>query len=222
MKKLRVFLAVALCLVLVLAVQMPSKTVVAAETLSSIQTDNKELYDAISEQIRGLSSFDAFADSVYIIREEYLFKQDKTTYVVPYIRASIDDVGTAGTSSWSFLLDTLVLDKDGTLIENAGRKYNRSATTFVVEADPNTVIEEQTLSDWNGDHVVTIAIEKIRWVLMDEHTFSINASTSDSDKPLNVDSTVSFRWESELTYRLGKALPFVVEATVSYVNNMKG
>lgn len=226
MKKLWTVFAAILCLLLVLVLQMPCKTVVTTETLSSIQNDSnnypEELSNAISRHLFDSSSFPTFADSVYIIREEYLIKKDKTTYFVPYMRANVDDVGIAGTSTWVFWLNTLVLDEDGAVNINANKKYNRSASTFIVEADPNTAIREPSFFDENLDNVVSIVLEKNEWYSMDEYAFSIHAATLDSEKTRNVDSVVSCRWESSLSYRVGKEVPFVVEAEVSYINNYKG
>ncbi len=227
MKKFRAVFAAILCLLLVLAVQIPCKTVVTTEALSSLQNDNNnypdELDSAISKHLFDQSSFPVFADSVYIIREEYLVKKDKTTYFVPYIMADIDDVGTAGTSTWTFCLNVLVLGGDDASPKNENEKHNRSASSFIVEADPNTYLNDPSRFDrGDGDNIVSIVLEKSRWSSMDEHVFSVRASTWDSDEPLNVDSTVSFRWESAISYRVGKAVPFVVEANAPYVNNCKG
>lgn len=224
MKKSRIVLVVIVCLLLLLTVQIPCKTVVTIEMLSSIQADGdlEQLSAAIAKSFSAPSSFSTFAESVYIVSEEYLFKKDQTTYVVPYIRANVDDVGTAGTSHWEFLLDVLVLDGEGNSLANGSWKYNQSASKFTVEADPNTVIYEPSFFDSDSGNVVSISLEKNKWSSMDEHVFSIHASTRDSDQPRNVDSMASFRWESSLSYGIGKAIPFVVEANASYVNNVKG
>lgn len=222
MKKLFTVLAAIVCLLLVFAVQAPYRSVITTATLSSVQSDNypQELSSAIAEHLFRPLAAPTFADTVYIIRDEYLIKKDRITYVIPYITANIDDVGIAGTSDWIFLLDTLVLEEDGTLDTNA--KYNQSSSTFIVEANPNTVITEFFYGDLNGDNIVSIILDKNKWSIMDEHVFSIHASTSDSNEPRNVNSMASFRWESALSYHIGKAVPFAVEGNVPYINNYKG
>lgn len=226
MKKAHVILVAIVCLLLLLAVQIPCKTVVTTEVLSSFQNGNsdypEELNSAIASHLSTLSSLPVFAESVYIVREEFLFKKDATTYFIPYIMADVDDVGIAGTSNWTFRLNVLVLDGEGDSLINESGKYNRSASSFAVEADPNTAIYEPSFYDGKLDHVVSITLERNKWSSMDEHVFSVHASTLDSDKPRNVESTVSFRWESALSCRFGKEVPFVVEGNAAYVNNCKG
>lgn len=224
MKKVRTIFLVILCLLLILSLQMPYKTVITTETLSSLQMDGKNypegLNDTISNHLFNEESYPTFADSIYIIQEEHLIKKDTTTYFIPYIIADVRNVGTAGMSTWAFWLNTLVVKEDGSTIINENKKYNRNASTFAVEADPNTVI-------WEGafktpfKNVVSLDFDKNEWAAMDEHVFFVGAATLDSSKPRNTDSIVSFRWESALTYGIGKSVPFVVEATSPYFNNCK-
>lgn len=214
---------VVVCLLLVLAVQMPYKTTVTSETLSSVQTDGQNypeaLNDTLSQHLFDAESYPTFADSICIIQEEYLIKKDKTTYFIPYIMADVRDVWTAGMSTWGFWLNTLVVEEDGTTI-NENKKYNRSASAFAVEADPNTVIWEGAFSA-PFKNVISIDLDKNEWAAMDEHVFFVGAATLDSSKTPNTDSVVSFKWESALAYGVGKKAPFVVEASSSYINNCK-
>ena len=212
MKKIRAIFVSALCLLLVLAVQMPYITTVSTEPFFSFESDNKNypewLNDVLSPHLFDTEYYPILVNSVYIVREEYLIKKDKTTYFIPYIMADVRDVGTAGMSTWGFWLNTLIVEEDGTTI-NANKKYNRSASAFAVEADPNTVI-------WEGafrspfKNVISIDLDKNEWVAMDEHVFFVGAATLDSSKPRNTDSVVSFKWESAFTVGIGKKIPFVV------------
>ena len=217
------FSIVAVCLLLVLAVQMPYKTTVTTGTLSSVQMDNKNypegLRETLSDYLFNTESYPTFADSIYIIQEEYLIKKDKTTYFIPYIMADVRNVGTAGMANWAFWLNTLVVEENGITIINENKKHNRSASAFIVEADPNTVIWEGSFKT-PFENVVSITLNRNEWSAMDNHTFWIGASTLDSSKPRNTDSIVTFRWESALTYGGGKTVPFAVEASTSYFNNV--
>lgn len=229
MKKRWIILAVALSLLLILAVRMPCKTVITTEMISSVQDSGsgypEELGSAISEHLFEQSTFQAFAESVYIVREEYLFKKDTITYAIPYMRVNIDDVGTAGTADWTVWLDVLALNGEDFSPINTNGKWNRSESAFTVEADPNTYITAEcgnSVFDSDPDNCVSAFFEKRSWSSMDEYVFRVRASTWESEQPANVDTAASFRWESSLSCPMGKTVGFVVEATVGYMNNCKG
>lgn len=224
MKKTCVIFVIALCFLLVAAVQMPYKTTVSAEPFSSFESGNKNypegLNDAISTHLFDTeSSYPTFVNSVYIVREEYLIKKDKTTYFIPYIMADVRDVWTAGMSTWGFWLNTLVVEEDGTTTINANKNNNRSETIFTVEADPNTFIRDAYSGGFFEDCIMSITLGKIEWVAMKEPFFSFDAVTLDSSKPRNTDNVVSFKWESAFTYGIGKTVPFVVDGCLSYLGN---
>lgn len=168
------------------------------------QLDISELDAALREQADAqyaafAAEYTVYWDGSCILAEGF----GKTVMTLPLLLADVEDVGTAGTSSWRFR--PVLLTFDGTSGQPLSARWKEGSLHLT--ADPNT---------WIGDPSAegnTLSIKLPGG--QDDEYMDVHASTYSSEDAFNAETAVEAAWEG--TFLVGRFPFFLREIPVSAV-----
>ena len=219
---------VLLLVILYFAVWIPQMTEITTVSASELrQTDNADLVgvgDAISSSLADITDLPAHYDSVYVVKKKCFFKDTEPIYMVPYVIADVIDVGTAGTVSWNFSLDVLLLTRDGSSVVPLNGSVKLRNSEFLVEANTNTAI----LPEYSGGRLGNrelVVLENVEPNELGGYTLRFRVATKNSLIKVNEECQTLIQWKGSIvsvrSTWLTQPITFEVGTNIDYLNNAK-
>lgn len=159
--------------------------------------------------------------AIYTVTESYPIGRDTTYVFIPYLRGRVRDVGTAGSSDWTYEYGAVVMAWRGD--KRIALEKIKFDADFTITADDNTSL------DFEGPSLTIAAKGKQPFAAEESRAFfteSHHAATINSTLEENRSCNATLRWEGVCTvprtlFRPAVGVQFTVEAQLPYVGNMK-
>ena len=209
-------LASVACILLLLTVLLPGRvelTQLTAEDLNPDDPKEAAVLEALGDLYGG-----AVCGTVCQVRLPRLLGADETVYLVPCLEREIEDVGTAGDTTWRLMPGLLAFAWRGEeTIEP--KRITLESSTLQIEADGNTYLL------WEGNSLEQ-KLEALSWRDAEDglryHVWA-RAATKDSAQEQNADCLCHAAWEGAWSLRThwnqSLEMHFYLEDRVSYRNN---
>lgn len=219
---------VLLLVILYFVVWIPQATEITTVSASELrQSNNADLVgvgDAISSSLADITDLPVYYDSVYVMKKKHFFKDTEAIYMIPYVIADIIDVGTAGTVSWNFSLDVLLLTRGGLSVVPLNGCVKVRDSEFLVEANTNTVIYPEYSRDRLGNRELVV-LKNVEPNELGGYTLRFKVATKNSAVAVNAECQTLFQWKGGIvsvrSTRLATPITFEVGTNIAYLNNAK-
>lgn len=178
-----------------------------------------QYYDALRAYFeRQKTAGPSEGDTVYLYTASSFTGKEQAVLFCPWVETSFRDVGTAGSSDWSFTLRFSTFSWDGrTLTPSQAAHPGDSACA--VQPGKNTVLTDPHSPGYMDE------IPQATWGNDDALTFHVHAATEDSAVSPNAPAAASARWSGEFYVRRtlwpSARASFFASAEGTYLSNGK-